>query len=252
MSGPWIGDGQYRLAPALLTLLQQLRVAYPGQGWLNSPQTGTIGDRNHLAKGWANSDHNPWLDGTVRALDVAVNVSGVAGIVDVSDGPPGKSLAAMVNAMFAAKDPRVWPNGYVIFDGEETDWDNPGGMHPYTGADQHHYHAHISCSQNPDGFNSTDPWPLIPPAQPTGARAHKITAARGGRMFRIIRNVENGALRACGPGFWAAIQGKTSKDTLAILAVVRADPLCIDPAVEDVSPARMQLLHDIFTKGSTL
>src|SRR3954452_1446732 len=40
----WTGNDQYRLAPALLTLLQQLQAANPGQGWLNSPQTGTIGD----------------------------------------------------------------------------------------------------------------------------------------------------------------------------------------------------------------
>lgn len=154
----WTGDATDRLAPALLTLLHQLVRAYPGQQWLNSPQTGTIGDPAHRAE--PSSDHNPWLDHTVRALDVAVDVSGVPGIVTVTDGPPGAQLAAMVNAMYAARDPRVYPNGYAIFDGRITDWTRPGQTKPYLGADQHRYHVHISVSQNPAGYNSTAPWPL--------------------------------------------------------------------------------------------
>lgn len=251
MSGPWTGDAEYRLAPAVFTLLLQLEEAYPGQHWWRSPQTGTLGDRNHLAEGWTRSDHNPWLDRTVRALDAANNVQGVPGIVDVDDGPPGASLLAMFNAMFAAKDPRVWPDGYGIFNGQITDPEHPGKSKPYYGADPHRYHFHGSMSTNPAGFNSTAPWPLIPPALSAADRAHRIAAARGGPMFRIIRNKENGVLRACGPGFWCAIQGRTSAETLQQLAVFRADPLCIDPTVEDVSEARMQLLYRFYMKGKT-
>ncbi|HEU5271755.1 MAG TPA: hypothetical protein VFU36_17650, partial [Jatrophihabitans sp.] len=146
------------LAPALLTLLQQLERDYPGTGWLNSPQTGTIGDAKHQAQD-SSSDHNPWLDNTVRALDVAADVSGVPGIVTVTDAPDCEALFGMVNQMYAAKDPRVWPNGYAIFKGRITDWNNPGGFHEQQG-DPHLYHLHISVSQNPDGYNSTAPWPL--------------------------------------------------------------------------------------------
>ena len=154
----WTGGGGYRLAPALLTLLQQLERAYPGTGWLNSPQTGTIGDAAHFSEGSA-SDHNPWLANTVRALDIAANVSGVAGIVTVTDAPDCEALFGMVNQMYAAKDPRVYPNGYAIYNRRITSWDNPGGFHAQQG-DPHLYHLHISVSQNPDGYNSTAPWPL--------------------------------------------------------------------------------------------
>lgn len=154
----WTGGGGYRFAPALLTLLRQLEQAYPGTGWLNSPQTGTIGDVKHQAKD-SGSDHNPWLDNTVRALDVAADVSGVSGIVTVTDAPDCEALFGMVNQMYAAKDPRVWPNGYAIYKGRITDWNNPGGFHQQHG-DPHLYHLHISVSQNPAGYNSTAPWPL--------------------------------------------------------------------------------------------
>jgi len=153
----WTGSDQYRLAPALLTLLHQLEARYPGQQWVNSPQTGTIGDAAHFAEGSA-SDHTPWLDNTVRALDVAADTD-AAGLVPVHDAPDCEALFAMVNRMYADHDPRVWPNGYAIYLYRITDWDNPGGFHPQQG-DPHLYHLHISVSQNPAGFNSTAPWPL--------------------------------------------------------------------------------------------
>lgn len=154
----WTGDGTNRLAPALLTLYYQLRGEYPGAGWQNSPETGTIGDAKHFAEGSA-SDHNPWLDHTVRAIDIASNVSGVAGIVTVTDAPDCEALFRMVNHMYADHDPRIWPNGYGIYNRRITDWNNPGGYHAQTG-DPHLYHLHISVSQNAAGFNSTELWPL--------------------------------------------------------------------------------------------
>lgn len=180
----WTQGAGFRLAPALLTLLHQLEQAYPGPQWQGSPQTGTIGDAAHRAE--TNSDHNPWLDGTVRALDVAVNVHGVPGIVDVADGPPGEALFAMVNGMFAARDTRVHPNGYAIFNGRITDWNNPGQPKPYDGPDAHHFHVHISVSTNPLGYDSTAPWPL-PAEVPVSGPAVPITSPEEDDMPLFIR-----------------------------------------------------------------
>jgi hypothetical protein len=155
----WTGGGGFTLAPAILTLLQQLQQAFPGDQWQHSAQTGTIGNAAHQAEGSA-SDHNPWLNNTVRALDVATNVSNVPGKDTVTDSPDCEAIFAMVNRMYAAEDPRVFPNGYTIFKARITDPSNPGEFQPYHGDDLHFFHVHVSVSQNPDGYNSTDPWPI--------------------------------------------------------------------------------------------
>jgi hypothetical protein len=156
----WTGDSVDRLAPAILTLFQQIQQAFPGNEWQHSRQTGTLGNEEHKKLGSA-SDHNPWLNHTVRALDVATNASGVPRIDDVSDSPDCEAIFAMVNRMYGAKDPRVFPDGYAIFQERITDPSNPGAFRA-TGPkiDAHEFHVHISVSQNPDGYNSTDPWPI--------------------------------------------------------------------------------------------
>lgn len=253
----------WRLAPALVTLLGQLRQAYPGQGWLGSPQTGTIGDQAHAAEGWTGSDHNPFLSpsgavlppgasgGVVRALDIAANVTGVPGIVAVTDAPDCEAIFAAVNRMYAAKDPRVFPDGYAIYNRRITDWNNPGGFHAQQG-DPHLYHVHVSVSTNPAGFNSTAPWPLAAPVESSSSSSAvpvAPAAVSGGRVFRIIRNLQSGAVRACAPGFWASLEGKTPDESRAIIEDFRTDPLCVNNRVEDVSNARMQLIYNVYMKG---
>jgi hypothetical protein len=168
MSGMvWTGGGGFRLAPTLAELLHQLERQNPGPGWIKSPQTGTIGDARHREEG--TSDHNPWLNNTVRALDIAANVSGVPGIVTVTDAPDVEALFGMVNEMLAREDPRVSPDGYAILRHRISDPARPGEYKPTTSAqDPHLYHLHISVSTNPAGYNSTAGWPL--PAPPTTAK----------------------------------------------------------------------------------
>ncbi|MDQ1736540.1 MAG: hypothetical protein QOH56_2791 [Pseudonocardiales bacterium] len=143
----WLGDSNYALAGSIKTLIKQLQQAYPSTEWQTNGGTGTLGDAVHRAEGSA-SDHNPWLNNTVRALDVAANIPGC---------PDGEALFAMVNRMYAAHDPRVFPYGYAIYKGRITDWDNPGGFHAQQG-DPHDTHVHLSVGQT--GYNATNPWPL--------------------------------------------------------------------------------------------
>jgi len=241
----WTGDAQYRLAPALLTLLRQLEAAYPGRGWLNSPQTGTIGDEAHQAQN-SGSDHNPWLAGTVRALDVAANVSGVAGIVTVTDAPNCEALFEMVNSMYAAHDARVYPTGYAIYRGRITDWDNPGGYHAQQG-DPHLYHVHVSVSRDPAGFNSTQPWPLPDHQSETGPGTRLSTEDA---VFHLIRNLETGAVRACGPNMWVSLNAPTEAETQANIDLARSLPTCASPKLEEVSSARMTWLKRFYTTGT--
>lgn len=207
----WMGSDQYRLAPALAELIHQLEAAFPAQAWQASPQTGTIGDAAHLAEGSA-SDHNPWIDNTVRALDVAANTPG---------GPDAEALFAMVNRMFAERDGRVWPNGYAIFNWRITDWDRPGEFHTQQG-DPHLYHVHISVSQNPSGFNDTRPWPLPGEAADTGS-AHPITPVQEDDVKPYFIKANSGR-----KGVWFMVPGirlkEVSADSAAVLAQVHGIP----------------------------
>lgn len=148
----WTGDSRDRLAGSLLALWGQLTAAYPDRAWQDSPLTGTIGDAAHRAEAAA-SDHNPWLNSTVRALDVAAGVDG---------GPDCEALFEMCTSMYGARDPRVYPYGYAIFRGRITDWDHPGGVHPQQG-DPHNTHLHISVGRT--GYDDSRPWPLPIPKE---------------------------------------------------------------------------------------
>lgn len=88
------------------------------------------------------------------------------------------------------------------------------------------------------------PGPIPIPAATT--TAHHLE----GRVFHLIRNIDTGALRACGPGLWTALEGDTRDQTLANLALARSLPTCLDPKVEDVSNARMVWLNGFYTKGT--
>jgi hypothetical protein len=239
----WTGNAQYRFSPALLTLLQQLTAAYPGRGWVTSPQTGTIGDTKHQAKN-SSSDHNPWLNNMVRALDVAANVSGVQGIVTVTDAPDCEALFAMVNRMYAARDPRVWPDGYGIYLRRITDSARPGSFRTHTG-DPHLYHLHVSVSRSAAGYNSTASWPI---PRPTPGIADALSS-REDLMFHVIRNTESGAIRACGPNFWVSLEGTTGDETRANVALACSLPGCSSKTVEDVSERKMVWLKRFYMTG---
>lgn len=243
----WLGNEQYRLAPSLRTLWNQLVAANPGQQWQTSPQTGTIGDAKHQAKNRA-SDHNPWLDNTVRALDIAANVTGVPGIRDVADGPSCEALFAMVNQMYAARDPRIWPDGYGIYLHRITDPARPGRSKPTTPQqDPHLYHLHISVSTNPAGFNSTAPWPIPQPARPpapapTPTQPDHQPAEDG--MYEVLRNEVTGAVRAGSPGGWVAL------DTPDDIANALTGPLLTDRQPVDKATGRPKP-RDVSDPGMT-
>jgi hypothetical protein len=258
----------WTLAPAGGKLLAQLQARWPGQQWQHSPQTGTIGDQRHAAEGWTGSDHNPFTapdgrilpvrapGGLVRALDIAANVTGVAGIVDVTDAPDCEALFWMVQRMLADHDPRVWPYGYAIFKRRISDGGRPGEIRP-TSADEdpHLFHLHISLGRNPAGFNSTAPWPLSGsqapssgPAVPIGPGTDTAHPVEEG-MYEVLRNAESGAVRMGAVGQWRAL------DTPADVANALNGPLCTPRQYRDkegklaprpVSGVGMQWWHDFY------
>jgi hypothetical protein len=152
-AAPWARTASH-LAGALDVLRDALNVHWPNR---DHTSDGTIGNAAHLAAG-SGSDHNPWLNGTVRALDVDV------------DGIDAGWLAEQLRLLGAAGDHRLAGGGYVIFDRKITSSDFRRWM-PYTGTDDHTLHLHVSASRDAAGYEDRGPWHFsrtsTPPSPPT-------------------------------------------------------------------------------------
>jgi hypothetical protein len=136
--------GGLLFAPCLLTLGQQI-AASPRYGPFVT-NLGQASDAAHRAEG-SDSDHNPWLYNMVRAMDLG-------GPLDLL-----YELRGVINQMFGARDPRIYPGGYTNGpDRLGTDWENPGALHVMGGDDTGH--LHISAPRSLAGCNDTTPWPI--------------------------------------------------------------------------------------------
>lgn len=85
--------------------------------------------------------------GVVRARDID------------KDGIPIAQMFEYLRTLGAARDPRLWPAGYLIFNERITKSDF-SGWKVYTGSNPHDKHGHISFSTNRAGYDSTAPWGL--------------------------------------------------------------------------------------------
>lgn len=137
MTLPW------RNCYASTALVNEINALYPNR---DKSSDGTIGDDAHESR---TSDHNLtvkvgdlWV---VRARDVDV------------DGVDHNALTAYLKALGAAKDPRLYPNGYVISDGRITNNDF-SKWNTYYGPNQHDHHFHVSFTTVESGFDSTAGW----------------------------------------------------------------------------------------------
>jgi hypothetical protein len=153
----------WRVAKSLITLRSQVDAAHPGRAKFND---GTIGDTAHQARV---SDHNPNRAGVVQALDLS------------HDPAHGFDSYAFADMLRQKKDGRL---KYVIsnsriFSTTVNAWE----WRPYSGADAHQHHVHISVSDDPARYDDDRAWdidaatatvaapPPSPPAPPPPAVA---------------------------------------------------------------------------------
>jgi hypothetical protein len=136
------------LAGALDVLRAALNAHWPNR---DHGSDGAIGDAAHLAVAGA-SDHNPWLNNTVRGLDVDV------------DGIDAGWLAEQLRLAGAAGDHRLTGGGYVIFNRQITSADFHRWM-PYTGSDPHTSHVHVSVTRDPAGYEDRGAWAFLDTVQ---------------------------------------------------------------------------------------
>lgn len=166
-----------RIAASLATLRDQINAKHPNRSKLSD---GWIGDSAHAARA---SDHNPNGAGVVTALDITH---------DPDRGPDTWKLA---EALRINKDPRI---KYVISNGRIfSSVVSPWQWRPYTGANRHAHHVHVSVSSDPALYDLAASWKIDGPGnssavtpRPGQAAPKGITLAMRRRMARAIVDFE--------------------------------------------------------------
>lgn len=145
----------WRPAKSLDTLLKQVNANWPKR---SKRSDGTIGDAAHSARA---SDHNPNEHGVVCARDFTH---------DPSVGLDARKLA---EDLIASRDTRI---KYIISNGQICSGiggTKPWVWRPYSGANAHRQHVHISVRSPASLYDDDRPWvfggaaaPAKPPATP--------------------------------------------------------------------------------------
>jgi hypothetical protein len=142
----------WRTARTLLGLLDQVNRRYPRRSKVSD---GTIGDTAHSNRV---SDHNP------NIIDAGV---GVVTALDITHDPAhGCDAHVLTDTLVASRDPRIkyliWNRrivSSVVVSGQPA-WT----WRPYTGANPHNHHLHLSVKADKASYDSAAPWPLPPAA----------------------------------------------------------------------------------------
>lgn len=158
----------WRTAHAIDALRAEINLRWPQRSKVSD---GTIGDAAHASR---NSDHNPWVKvngvGVVRAIDIT------------AEGIDPAAYAEHLRALGKAGDPRLVPGGYVIWNKRIASERQGWAWRPYTGANGHTRHIHLSLSTKPSGFDSRSSWGISGVARPKPAPPG--TDPNKGRVWR--------------------------------------------------------------------
>lgn len=126
----------WRPAKSLEKLRAQINDAYPNR---SKASDGMIGDTAHAS---TMSDHNPNSQGVVTAFDIT------------HDPAHGLDIGELSDTLNASRDPRIKyliANGLILVP-DDYGWDN---WQPYSGADPHTNHLHVSVYGD---YDNTSDW----------------------------------------------------------------------------------------------
>jgi len=135
----------WRMAKSLDALLAKVNALSPNR---DKSSDGGIGNAEHASR---DSDHNPWVtDGAM----------GVVTARDFTNDPAhGMNSEELAEALRAAKDERI---KYVISNkkiASGTNQDKPAWQwRPYTGANPHNHHCHVSIKSDKASYDDTREW----------------------------------------------------------------------------------------------
>lgn len=139
----------WRVAESLTALRKQINALAPRRSTLSD---GTIGDTNHLKKGFKKSDHNP---------HVTDGAKGVVTAMDITHDPAnGCNAAKIAESLRGSRDQRI---KYIIWNRKIAASYATGGAaawtwRPYGGTNPHDKHVHISVSASKALYDSKQPW----------------------------------------------------------------------------------------------
>jgi hypothetical protein len=125
-----------QLSKAAIQLRDQFNVTYASR---DKSSDGWVGDSRHASRP---SDHNPDVNGWVRAIDVDRDVSGKSKPDLMPD------IADQIRLLCKSK--REKRITYIIFDGRIASSKKNWAWREYTGANKHNHHCHISFSKEAD------------------------------------------------------------------------------------------------------
>lgn len=138
----------WRMAKSLDVLLATVNAEFPGR---SKASDGGIGNAEHASR---DSDHNPWV------------MDGKTGVVTARDftNDPAHGLVSesLAEALRASRDPRI---KYIISNRKIAASYPAGGKpawawRPYSGANAHNHHCHLSVHPEKALYDSTAPWAL--------------------------------------------------------------------------------------------
>ena len=146
----------WRVAKSLLKLREQVDAKWPNR---DTSSDGTIGDSAHQA---TKSDHNPNSAGVVTAMDIT------------HDPAHGLDARKLAETLVASRDNRI---KYIISNAQiVSSTVSPWQWRPYTGANAHRHHVHISVT---GPYDDERPWNLGgEPMEKVEGRQYGITATR--------------------------------------------------------------------------
>jgi hypothetical protein len=143
---PWGNHTKWRAAGSLRTLFQQVNSMAANR---RKNKDGSIGDLAHQQR---SSDHNPWvLDKDSR--------SGIVTAIDITNDPSnGCDCNILAKSLQENKDKRI---KYVIWNKKiMSSTVSPWTWRPYTGANPHDHHLHISVGCEKNICDATHPWKI--------------------------------------------------------------------------------------------
>jgi len=141
--------GEWRAAKSLLKLRNQVNALAPGR---SKASDGTIGDQSHCGGASSTSDH------CARIRDGGV---GVVAAMDITHDPAGGCDAGAIAAsIHAGRDGRV---KYIIWNrrianSSAIGSSQPWAWRPYSGANPHNRHVHISVKPTKPEYDSEAAW----------------------------------------------------------------------------------------------